>query len=111
MQKLLLVYYYTRVTHFITRYSVGTRLQNEGNKEQGNYIYQYCFRFPPRATRIIEERFRSGNTLKEQRKYIVSRCARMKRLQNDRNDTLLSVPLEKHALEQGRYIWLSVTHG
>ena len=35
----------------------------------------------------------------------------MERFQNDRNDTLLSVPLEKHALEQGRYIWLSVTHG
>ena len=66
---------------------------------------------PPRATRIIEERFRLGNTLKEQKKYIVFRCARVERLQNDRNDTLLSVPLEKHALEQRRYIWLSVTHG
>ena len=30
------------------------------------------------------------------------------RFWNDENDTFLSVPLGKHALERGRYIWLSV---
>ena len=61
---------YTQVARFTTSILLATRLQSEGNKEQGKYVYQYCFPFPSLATRIVEEVFRLGNTLNERRKYI-----------------------------------------
>ena len=81
--------------------------------QRGNYnLWRHC----PYYIRIsIEERF--AWAIKEQRKYILFSVAlgwngteRNGNDRNDRNDTLLSVPLEKHALEQWRYIWLSITH-
>ena len=37
-RKIYLAFSYTRVTRFVTSILLATRLQNEGNKEQGKYI-------------------------------------------------------------------------
>ena len=50
-----------------------TRLQNEGNKEQGKYTMSVyiAFRSPLRATRIVEVQvFRLNNSLNERGEYI-----------------------------------------
>ena len=45
---------YTRVTRFVTSILLATRLQNEGNKEQGKYI-SVLLSVPLVSTRIVEE--------------------------------------------------------